>query len=172
MASAPFCSWTNCTDKDTVFVHGRLFCSQHEVEELRRLVLEGLPALSLDEKGRPLHRLWLNCFARLLALFATGALTKGKIEQRATNFSFHGPVVHFRIERHPVGRVMEQRWSFCILTGQLELISESILDSDYEQDEDNHFLCPTCKNCLEVTPGRAVCYECGYENRHEHSYSW
>ena len=103
-------------------MHGRPLCSRHRSEALKEIVLEGIPC-ELNEKGRPIDHKWLNCFARLFQQMPIRDLSKGKVEQRAHSFSFQSRQVEFTIERHPIGRLKQQRWRLDVPSEDLRLVS-------------------------------------------------
>ena len=165
------CKWAGCDQAVLEHVGGVPYCRVHVIENLRQEVIEGVPHLQFDEKRRPSNSTWLNRFSRL-AYFcdAPEGLTKGKIEQRSYAFDTPNMIVEFKIERHPVGRVLEQHWSFNGQTGEWRFLSESIVDTEYECDDNGNFLCPPCGATLELSPGRARCTDCDFEHLHEHSW--
>ena len=171
------CQWPGCgVVPADCRVHGTPYCSTHQTEALRQIVLAGIESRSNPEaEGFPREKGWLNCFARLIEKETDSwahSLSKAKIEHRSEDFKIEGKVVEFSIVRHPVGRVQEQRWKFNVETDDLSLVSERDLESKYPWDTaTGSYECPECGNTgLDVSPGRARCFECGYEDLHEHSW--
>lgn len=170
------CDWPDCASRGERGLHGRNYCRRHEKLALRAKVSSIPP--QLGPHGCPSDHRWRNCFARLVEhvdqVFQDYSLTKAKIETRAHSFSVSRETVEFTIERHPVGRVAQQRWRFDLAELKLELLSERDLESKYPWNSSGQcYDCPECGNGpLYVMPGRAKCCHCGFEELHEHSDPW
>ena len=158
---------------DTQRVHGHDYYERHYPESLRKVLRDDWPP-PLDDSGRPKSRKWMNCLGRLVdttCAWNDHGLSKAKIEDRANHLTFADSAVCFTIERHPVGRVTEQRWRFDIESLKLTMDSERVLKSDYRWNEElSRWDCPNCGQELEVYPGRAKCVACSFEDLYEHSW--
>jgi hypothetical protein len=162
-----FCNWPGCGIPAHNYVDGVDYCPTHETGRLRQIVLCGLPRLRLDKQGRPRDRRWLNKLSRLAG--DGYYLTKGKIESRAVKFTHRGASVWFSIDRHPVGRVVRERWAFNLETGRCRRVWHRTIESSYKWNKRGYYECPKCGFALLVSPGRAKCSQCDYVDLHEHS---
>ena len=162
-----FCNWPGCGIPVHNYVDGVDYCPTHATSRLRQIVLRGLPSLKLDKQGRPTDRRWLNKLSRLAG--DGYYLTKGKIESRAVRFAPRDSSVLFSIDRHPVGRVVRQRWAFNVKTGQIRELWHRTIESSYKWNKRGFYECPNCGSALRLTPGRAKCSRCHYQDLHEHS---
>lgn len=160
------CAHPDCGESASTFVGGKPMCRPHGLDALQQIVLGGPGQQTLPSWRRAVGRL----IEATVPAEARGGLTPAKVECRTYSVKWESPVVEFSIQRHPAGFVYEQRWRFEASRGSLELLSESLVKSDFRLVADGQVLCPKCGSSeIERRPGVARCQDCGYAVLHEHS---
>ena len=151
----------------------KLYCDGHRGVMLKRMANDFLETLSPGNIPPPNESPPMAYFLRWVedSIGFAGGLTRAKVRDRTTDWTFDGTCLQFTIERHPAGLVTRDRWAFNIHSNTWDELESEIVGGIVALTKKGEPKCPNCGCSMHRTVGRLRCnnHICRNEITHEHT---